>query len=400
MNTIENNEILNGLLEKSKEKENTWGELTEVLSWKTFDRKKFYEYLMHRLNKTNFFERDEERHTMHDHFDKLIHEVWVLDDEENNWRRKRVVDEWKRVSRTISEDEVKQILSDLNDYLHQKGRESLRANFDQDIPDFKANSWDKWYYLSKIEDRSLSAAEYEKMQRQIEEHWSILARSNKRWRDFGWWGWSIILSLTTWKIYDVEWDWESALEEDYNAYRYYTSRSGASAAWNLIAWKWSLIYMPYSRMDVTYPESYFRDINGLNMTMCTCRWVIDEDLPTIIKSGKIDLWVDAVFLSQKDHLEQWNARDLINTIETKWENLKDWPVYTYKIKYFDENLQEKEKTVTFKTNMNPKDLNFRGRWKELFWIERWFEVEHTWSFIDKVVWIRKYKWKRISKFKR
>jgi hypothetical protein len=50
---------------------------------------------------------------------------------------------------------------------------------------------------------------------------------------------------------------------------------------------------------------------------------------------------------------------LINTIETKGENLKDWPVYTFKIRYIDENLEEKEKVFTYKTNMNPKDINFR-----------------------------------------
>jgi len=131
------------------------------------------------------------------------------------------------------------------------------------------------------------------------------------------------------------------------------------------------------------------------MTMCTDRWVINEYMPTIIKSWKVNLWVDVVLLSQKNHLEQWAARDLINTIETKWENLKDWPVYTYKIKYFDENLEEKEKIFTYKTNMDPKDINFRWRWREFFWINREFEVEQTWSFIDKIVWIRKYKWKYV-----
>jgi hypothetical protein len=50
---------------------------------------------------------------------------------------------------------------------------------------------------------------------------------------------------------------------------------------------------------------------------------------------------------------------LINTIETKGENLKDWPVYTFKIKYFDENFEEKEKVFTYKTNMNPKEINLR-----------------------------------------
>ena len=61
--------------------------------------------------------------------------------------------------------------------------------------------------------------------------------------------------------------------------------------------------MPSSRIDVAHPSLDFRDINGLNVTMCTCRWVIDEDYPTVITSWKVNLWVDAVFLSQKDHLQ-------------------------------------------------------------------------------------------------
>ena len=399
MNTLENNEILNGLLEQLKRNEDTWGELTEVLSWKTFDRKKFYGYLCQRLNQHCRVRRprsDEkyQQHIIHDYMDKLRHDVWVLEDEEENGR-KRYINKDKQVSKTITEDEVKKILVDLNDYLCKNEMEPLKSNFEQDIPSFRADRNDKEYYLKKIEDRTLSVDEYEKMQRQIEEHGSILARSNRRWREFGRWGWDVILSSTTWKIYDVEWAGEWALEEDYKAYRYYTSRSGASAAWNLIAWKWSLIYMPTSRVDVTYPELYFRDINWLNMTMCTDRWVINEDMPTIIKSGKVNLWVDVVLLSQRDHLEQWAARDLINTIDTKWENLKDWPIYKYKIKYYDENLELREKTFTYKTNMNLKDINFSWRWKEFFWINRGFEVEQTWSFIDKVVWIRRYKWKYV-----
>jgi len=424
MENLENNEILQWLLEESKNNNNTENQLNEVLSWKTFDKKKFYEYLCKRLNWNSCRHprrrSDSERHPIYEHLDKLRHEVWELECQEKHeeqeesgyeycWPRRprptlkrpskvssdvqnNEVKVTEEISKTISEEEVKKILSDLNDYLCNNSMEPLKATFDQEIPSFRADRNDKEYYLKKIEDRSLSVEEYEKMQRQIKEHGSILARSNRRWRGFGWWGWDVILSSTTWKIYDVEWAGEWALEEDYKAYRYYTSRSGASAEGNLIAWKWSLIYMPTSRVDVTYPELYFRDINWLYMTMCTDRWVINEDMPTIIKSGKVNLWVDVVLLSQKDHLKQWMAKDLINTIETKWENLKDWPIYTYKIKYYDENLELKEKTFTYKTNMNPKEINFSWRWKEFFWINRGFDVEQTWSFIDKVVWIRKYKW--------
>lgn len=374
MKTLENNEVLNGLLKKVND-DKTKNELNETLGEKVYNLKYFYWYLSKKINSVKNNEDFKETPFWKDYynlFDRIYHK----------WEDK------------ISEAEVRRIIKELNECLEKK-REILREPFTQDIPYFRASYSDKEYYLDKIEDRSLSVDEYEKMQNQIDQYGSILSRSNRRWREFGGWYWDIILSLTNWKIYDVEWEWEKVLEEDYSSSRYYSSRSGASAAWNIYAGKWSLVYMPSSRMDVTYPTLYFKDINGLNMTMCTSRWVVDETLPTIIKSWKVNLWVDAVFLSQKNHLEQWNARDLINTIETKGENLKDWPVYNYKIKYFDENLEKKEKIFTFKTNMNPKDINFRLIWRESFWIERWFDVEETWSFIDKMVWIKKCNWKYV-----
>jgi len=424
MEQLHNNENLQWLSEEWKEDNNTQNELNEVLSWKTFDKEKFYEYLCKRIELNSIrlrrIRQDSENHAIHQYLDKLEHEVWKIKLQEEQRQREEAPAESSdeicrrprrmlkknsennsevEISKTLSEEEVKKILSDLNDYLCKNSMEPLKAVFDQEIPSFRANQNDKDYYLEKIKDRSLSVEEYEKMQRQIEEHGSILARSSKRPRNFGSWYWDVILSYTTWKFYDVEWDWEAALGEDYKSRRYYTSRSWASAAWNIIAWKWSLIYMPTSRVDVTYPKLCFRDINWLNMTMCTDRWVINESMPTVIKSWKVNLWVDAVLLSQKNHLEQWTARVLINTIETKGDNLRDWPVYTYKIKYYDENLELKEKAYTYKTNMDPKELNLGWRWKEIFWIDRGFEVDQTWSFIDKVVWIRKYKWKYVRLWK-
>jgi len=373
MKTLENNEILTGLLnENNTQKIKT--ELKDALWEKTYDLKTFYWFLNRQLNVYH-----------NSDFGNLP--IWkdyynIFDKIYRKWEDR------------ISESEVRRIMKELNDYLSTK-REILKESFTQDIPYFRASYNDKEYYLKKINDRSLPVEEYEKMQDQIEKRGSILARSNRRNWEYGGWDWDVILSLTTWKLYDVEWSWAEELKEDYNSKQYYSSRSWLSWAGNFMAWKWSLIYMPTSRMDVTYPELYFNDINGLNMTMCTSRWVVDENLPTIIKSWKVNLWVDAVLLSQKNHLEQWTARDLINTIETKWENLKDWPVYTFKIRYIDENFEEKEKIFTYKTNMNPKDLNFRAFWKECFWINRWFDVEQTWTFIDKVVWIRKYNWKYV-----
>ena len=374
MNTLENNEVLNGLLNKTNDGEIN-SELGEILWDKIYNMKRFYRYLSRKIG---WIDREDalRKTSLWKDYERLQHEARF------KWEDR------------ISESEVRRIMKELNEYLCTK-RQFIREPFTQDIPYFRADREDKEYYLDKIDDRSLPIEEYEKMQKQIENYWSILSRSNKRKWEFGWWYWDIILSLTTWKVYDVEWDWENWLKEDYNWKRYYSSRSWLSGAWNIYAGKWSLIYMPSSRMDVTYPELYFKDINGLNMTMCTSRWVVDENLPTIIKSWKVNLWVDAVLLSQKNHLEQWTARDLINTIETKWENLKDWPVYTLKIRYIDENFEEKEKVFTYKTNMNPKDLNFRAFWKECFWINRWFDVEQTWTFIDRVVWIRKYNWKYV-----
>ena len=347
-------------------------QLTEILWEKMFDLEKFYRFLMKKIS---------------GYRDVHSRAIWKDIEKFRDQMRENHI-------KVISESEVRRILRNLNSYLKTK-REILREPFTQDIPYFRANREDRGYYLDKINDRSLTVEEYEKMQREIESYGSILSRSNKRKWEFGGWDWDLILSLTTWKVYDVEWDWEKWLEEDYNWKRCYSSRSWLSGAWNIYAGRWSLIYMPSSRMDVKHPELYFRDINGLNMTMCTARWVIDQSFPTIIKSWKINLWVDAVFLSQKDHLQQWNARDLIKIIESKWENLKDWPVYTYRIRYFDENLEEKEKTFTYKTNMNPKDINLKIIWRGVFWIERWFIVEDTWSFVDKMVWIKKYKWKYV-----
>lgn len=374
MNTLKNNEVLNGLLNKTNDGEIN-SELGGILWDKIYNMEHFYWYLSRKIR---WIDRRHDfwKTPLWKDYNRLRHEVYF------KWEDR------------IPESEVRRIMKELNEYLCTK-REFLREPFTQDIPYFRASYSDKDYYLGKIEDRSLPVKEYEKMQDQIEKHGSILARSNKRNWQFGGWDWDVILSLTTWKLYDVEWSWGEGLKEDYNSKQYYSSRSWLSWAGNFMAWKWSLIYMPTSRMDVTYPELYFKDINGLNMTMCTSRWVVDENLPTIIKSWKVNLWVDAVLLTQKNHLEQWAARDLINTIETKWENLKDWPVYTFKIRYIDENLEEKEKVFTYKTNMNPKEINFNVIWRECFWINRWFDVEQTWTFIDRVVWIRKYNWKYV-----
>lgn len=375
MKTLENNEVLKNLLEGINDSE-TKSELTETLWDKTYSLNRFYWFLSKKISSVKDDNEDFRETPFWNDYYKIQNDVMF---------------EWED---RISEVEVRRIIKELNEYLATR-REFLREPFTQDIPYFRASRSDRDYYLGKIKDRSLPVEEYEQMQDQIVKYGSILSRSNRRWREFGGWDWDIILSLTNWKIYDVEWQWEKGLEEDYKSSRYYTSRSWASAAWNIYAGKWSLIYMPNSRMDITHPSLCFKEINGLNMTMCTSRWVIDESLPTIIKSWKVNLWVDAVFLSQKNHLGQWAARDLINTIETKGGNLRDRPVYTYKIKYLDKNLEEKERIFTYKTNMDPKDINFRVIWRECFWIKRWFDVEDTWSFIDKMVWIKRYKWKYV-----
>jgi hypothetical protein len=245
--------------------------------------------------------------------------------------------------------------------------------------------------FSKINQRIMTEEEYNNIMQQVEKYWSILPDTKIRNRDFGGARWSLILSLSTGKIYDVESDSWRELLKDYKWKQYYSSRSWMSGAWYIYAGKSSLVYLPMMRIDVAHPwsEGWLQEINWLNMAILTNRGAINEEYPTVIKDC---VWVDVVLLSQKDHLSpDWSWKLLWEVIKSKWACIEHLPTRTFTTEYYDENLQKQTLSFTYKTNMDPKDIKFNdiGQW--FLDIKRWFDVETTGKFIDAQVWLRKYK---------
>lgn len=244
---------------------------------------------------------------------------------------------------------------------------------------------------AEIRNRTIKEEEYKKLMEQIEKYWSIIPSSNIRRRDFGGAWWSLILSLSTGKIYDVESDSWAELLKDYKGKQYYSSRSGLSGAWYIYAGKSSLVYLPMMRIDVVHPwsEWWLQEINWLNMAVLTNRGAINEEYPTVIKDCA---WVDLVLLSQKSHLDPNGSwKFLWDVIKSKWENLNNLPIKTFTTEYYDENLEKQTLSFTYRTNMDTKDIKFSDMGKWFLGIKRWFDVESTWRFIDNTIWIRKYK---------
>lgn len=266
------------------------------------------------------------------------------------------------------------------------------------IPSYLA-SWSKINAandaMSKIDQRTMTEEEYIKMMDQIEKYWSILPKNNTREWDFGAGWWSLILSLNTGKIYDVDGLGLKELQKDYKGKQYYSSRTWMSGAWFIYAGKTSLVYLPSMRVDVSHPGSEWGlgKVNWLNMTVLTNRGAVNEEYPTVIKDC---VWVDVVLLSQKDHLSpDWSWKLLWEVIKSKWAYIEHLPTKTFTTEYYDENLQKQTLSFTYKTNMDPKDIKFNdiGQW--FLDIKRWFDVETTGKFIDAQVWLRKYKDKYI-----
>lgn len=333
------------------------------------------------------------------------YKLWLNDKGNNLYRA------WIHLKYVLPKSEAKKLIRyaiELAEYIWRQSnywvwstfREPLRGEFDEYIPDYLA-WWTNYAdnLIQKIKDRKLKEKDWNKMHDQIDKYGSVLPNTNRRNRSF----WSgrgdVILSLTTGKIYDLEGNWEEELEKDYQSSRYYSSRSWASAAGTFISGKKTMVYLPTSRTDTARPdfEVNFGDVNGLKMTMLTYRWVIDESLPTVIWNVA---WVDAVFLSQKNHLENGSAKNLVDAIQTKWKSLNKLPTRYFKTKYFDENLEEKELVIPYKSDMEDKDINFKFLGKYYLGIERWFSVKQTWSFIDRKAWIRKHndKYVRLGTF--
>ena len=248
---------------------------------------------------------------------------------------------------------------------------------------------------AKIANRTMTEQEYKKTMEQVEKYWSILPDTNIRHRDFGGARWSLILSLSTGKIYDVESDSWAELLKDYKGKQYYSSRSGSSGAWYIYAGKSSLVYLPMMRIDVKHPwsEWWLQEINWLTMAMLTVWWSIDETYPTVIKNCA---WVDVVLLSQKDHLSsEWSWKLLGEVIKSKWACLESLPIKTFTTDYYDENLEKQTISFTYRTNMDIKDIKFNDIGKWFLDMQRWFDVETNWKFIDTAVGIRKYKGKYV-----
>lgn len=286
-------------------------------------------------------------------------------------------------------------IHDINrQFMESMPRDQLKG-VHEPIPDHLAR-WEKDQFLQeivqKINDRTMTEEEYTKIMDQIKTYWSVLPESNKRIREYSWWRWDIILSLTTGKIYDVEsTDGLKTLLEDYHGKQYYQSRSWASREGYIYAGKASLVYLPMMRMDVRYPEREggTQNINGLQMAVLTSRGTIDPNYPTVIKNCA---WADVVLLDQSDHLSPEGAGKMLgDAIKTQWASLERLPLHTFTTEYYDENLEPKTLSFTYRTNMDPKDIRFNDIGKYFLDINRGFDLESTGRFIDKVTGIRKHK---------
>lgn len=259
----------------------------------------------------------------------------------------------------------------------------------EDIPNYLV-SWAKSTLQKRIDERNMTEKEYTNIMQQVEKYWSVIAESNKRNREYGG-GWGdIILSVNTGKMYDVDWAGNAELLKDYKGKQYYSSRTWASGAGYIFAGKTSLIYLPTTRMDVAHPELWGRQkINWMDIAVLTHRWLVDEQHPTVIKDCA---WVDMVLLSQKDHLSpDGSGKFLWEVIKTKWAHIEELPLMTFRTTYYDENLEQQEVSFTYRTNMDPKEINFNAIGKVFLGINRWFDVEDTGRFTDQKVGIKKYK---------
>jgi len=287
--------------------------------------------------------------------------------------------------KTITIEEIRQEL------LKILPREELKWE-EEYLPDYLSGDKNIAYEAKeKMQKRIMKKDEYEKLMAQVQKYWSVLPDTNLReWRYWGWW-WSLILSLTTGKIYDVEGSVKELLE-DYKGKQYYSSRSWASGAGYIYAGKTSLVYLPSMRIDVAHPWSEwgFGDVNGVKMTLCTHRWEISTQDPTVIKDC---CGVEVILLSQENYLQPDGAWKLLwEVIQSKGACLETLPTQTFETEYYDENLQKKTLSFTYKTNISdPKKINFSTIGKVFLDIQRGFPVEETGRFTDRMAGLRKYK---------
>ena len=238
----------------------------------------------------------------------------------------------------------------------------------------------------KVENRSLTKKEYERIMKEIEKYGSILPTTNKRNFKYGHWNWDVILSSTTNKMYSVEDSNDREdLISDYNGYQYYKSRSWASWAWNIMAWKKTLIYLPTVRKDVMHPEGERMDtqLNWVNVFAWADRWIVDKEYPITIIPEKKDKF-DFVFIDPN------NVKDIFDSVMS-------WGVYpdNYKIfnislwsYYMDDSWEKQEIIVSYlsdkpiKRNKLIDILDWTDNLQTFNW---WFK---DWpSEFERVIWI-------------
>ncbi len=201
--------------------------------------------------------------------------------------------------------------------------------------------------ITALRERKLTKKEYAKILDQIKKYNSILPTTNKRKFSYWWWNGNVILSETTGKMYCVENDNDrEQLIKDYNGYQYYISRIWASGAWNIKAWKKTLIYLPTVRKDVAYPYNEYQDhtVNDLNIFARSDRWIVDKSQPVTIKPQKNNepfVFIDPNYV-----------QEIISIIKSGGKLPKDYKIFREKLGdyYLDNSWQKTEIIAKYISN--------------------------------------------------
>ncbi len=238
----------------------------------------------------------------------------------------------------------------------------------------------------KVENRNLTKKEYDKIMKEIEIYGSILPTTNKRDFDYGHWDWDVIISSTTNKMYSVEDSNDrNNLISDYNWYQYYESRSWSSWAWNMMAWKKTLIYLPTVRKDVMHPENERSDrkLNWLNIFARADRWIVDKEYPITIIPEKKDKF-DFIFIDPN------NVKDIFNSITSAGEYPDNYKIFNTSLwlYYMDDRGERQEVIASYlsekpiKRNKLIDVLDWTNSLQTFNW---WFKSVS--SEFERVIWI-------------
>ncbi len=294
----------------------------------------------------------------------------------------------------LSKKEIANQLIDLVPREQLKWEESV-ADFRQEIHNnsFLSEGTSTAYeYGEKIKARTLTEKEYDKIMGQIEEHGSILPTTNKRGFAYGGGGWSVILSSTTNEMYCVENEKDrEKLINDYNGYQYYYSRSGASWAWNITAWKKTLIYLPTTRLDVAHPEDFLsgEGLNGLNIFAWSNRGMVDKDYPITIIPEENDENNENDFI----FIDPTNIQQIFDIVKSWGEYPASFKQHTAKLwSYIDETWKKERVTTTYLSEKPIKNDMLRNIFDMTGSLNKILpDFKNPWSEFDRVLGIRE-KW--------